>query len=616
MATVAFEQGSGVDFGYDFTYRQSAFDLDSEANDDEFVEKFRTMCAKVIVGDMSCDPYAFNRVLFHLTNKCPERIGAVIYDVINTETQNIQKRLAQAIANDAFALRDIPQSYKRYMDNVDVLRRRMSSYIETLQASKKHNHYNILKLYSEILFYKNVLTSSQYTYNGENVGLYKHVNMLLDKETQNMGDLQGIIGIHREYTKKATDCNDDARKYFDVETDKEFLAYLSNSRPFMCEMVKFMHETLINGDGETKADELDEYARIVSAFNDRSTFMVYYGNYLSMRLLSIQGTSVDTEFRLLQLMCGEDDKAYNAMKRRLNDIEDSEKLSAVLSTISVQKTTDKFKKTGDKTEKVKFGTNHSMLALTEDNWGFLDDMELKAPLEAEEKIRTIEKFYTYMYTSNDKSCYRRWKMNHEMSHGVIEITYPSGVYKIKAHMPTLYILLTFNDNKQITPAELSHKLDTQPSVIGHYLRVLNDHGLIKVVSKNGTNDVNMIIELNDDFQSDEKNIRIVDEKAHIEIDTNISTEFLSVLESMATHLEKNGELTKQTLFNAMRDEKWKFTLTEKHLDEALEAGLKQDILQKIQRGGIIFYDLGGDLDDDEDEDELETTAPDATEDID
>jgi hypothetical protein len=619
-------------FGYQYEYRTSVLalkDNSAHANHELDTKEFTKICEEILNGDLRSSAYKFSCLVHNLSNSVPQELQFCVYNALNSVTTKLSERVRRDIENDTFTLGGFSSQYDQYINNLGSLTDNLKSFLRRLQSfSLNDRQYNVLTHYGKILFYTNVINKT-YNYNGEPVMFYAYINALITNKRHGLEDLQKILSIHRYYTNLRLD-SQERKQYFNVKADEEFMSQLSSSGSFVCELVQFMHERLkifhqknVTKSHDTQTiskSELEEYARLVAWFTDPSTFMSYYSRYLSIRLLSPTETDNALELHLLKLMSnqGKDDPSYRRMELMMNDMELGKMISATYKQAKKTIRSEKFKPIADQFDTEKADVRF----LTADNWSALpdtlDSANIKPPLECEAYILTFEVLYLknlYMNQSLKKS-QREISWNHTLSVGVVDIVLDGHKepLSVLAYMPTIYILMCFNNKDQWSPKELAEELQFPLEKIGPYIAFLSNANVLKIVKSEGDNDVDMTIELNHGYNPKDGyklNILIdpVIEKAHDENHNGPNNdEVMKILKEIFKFVNDSDEHISHTvLITKLNEIDLPFTLTDTHVKKAIERATAEGLIETKETANGKEYTIKLDSDDESD-DEAEAEA--------
>jgi hypothetical protein len=617
MDTAVYDAQSAQSFGFNFNYRNSILylrDVSNEVLEQKKVE-FTDMCTKIMRGNLQMNAYQFSCLINTLSNKCPSDVTTCVYNALNSVSKELRDQIARDIENDTFTLNNFSRTYDQYQTNLGNLTTHLKVFLDWLRAySTNERQHNVIRHYGHMLFYINVINHT-YRHNDDNVMFYPYINTLISTKTHGLADLQSILKIHRYYCNLSIALPECA-KYFNVSGDEQFMTRLSSSDSFVRELVQFMNEQLkiLHQSTSSKSKtaptisktELEEYARLVAWFSDPSTFMAYYGLYLSTRLLSPTGTDVEMELRMLQLMSnqGQDDSSYRRMQLMLDDISVSKQIFANLyKKAKISVTTDRFNSIKDVFDPTKAEARY----LASDNWSLPESMPLVPPLECDAYMHTFERLYiNNLYMDRSKKCVRKLTWNHNLSIGVVNLTLASSKipYTILAHMPTHYILMCFNEKEQWTPKELAEKLNFPLESIGNYLTLLSNSGLINVVKSAGDTDVHMALELNQKFTSVDHNLIFLSDPTAKQAQTNDgikSEEIMNVLTETFKFVNAQKEVTYANIVSHLDGLNLTFALTDTHVKTAIARAISEKLIESKNSANGLLYFVPDDSDDEADE---------------
>ncbi len=478
------------------------------SNEDPF-EKFRHYCA-LIMGRQyeKINLNVFNNTVYTVVNADPLRTSNVIFNVLNSATNDFSDWIQTEIEDETFSIRSFIAKYKEYYSRTQQLARSLWYYEHRVQSNntnRKHSQVNLIRSY---LFYANVI-NKQYNIFDSDMYLYKIFSLFMNATNTTIDDILPLFRMYQFYVRLSFVPPEDLRSdLFNLALDIDFMTSMGCNAAFVKTLIERIHNSLrvIGETTDNHKKEINDIKGIIKMgtnFDERDMFNLYYQRFLENRLLS--GTvNVSLERELLhEFKTPEDNRIVKTMLHQIEDIERSITDKQTYNTLSVKITSDENKNVNInelKREMVNIKT------LRHFAWSESKRTEFTA-YRVPAALRPYVAIYVSFYKTKYPHRTLTWDFN--LGTAIYKLTINNDTYMIKMTLPQLFVLIQFNDKPKLTAIELSERVGLPCSKIGEILNVFLTTQILNRDINVANNDPNMRFFYNRQFSHPNKNFSLV-----------------------------------------------------------------------------------------------------------
>lgn len=556
---------------------------DSAYTNNKF-QLFKQISKDILLGENNFNIVLFHNLVFHVTNENPSRVDNIIIECFNEETLNIKQNIQNKIDNNNFTISYFIELYKKYYTNG----KKFSEYVNYFDSKvetnglKKYSHVNLIRNY---VFYKNVVSCFYKSYNKEQeLCLYELFSELIEQDTIPVEEIIQLFKMYAFYQKLSyTVDKNDRDLIFNPDINKMFLITMGSNQGFVKKISCYLHEKILScKENKREQDNVCDLITMISNyFLEKDMFNMYYEKFLEIRLLNNK-TDIDIEKKFInKFKRPVDNKIIQNILYKLEDIQNSGLDKIICDKTKISINSEKFKGKIHNFDHKKMYVN----VFRNYAWSYNRDNEIEKmniPFEVSPYVSVYDIFYKKKYPNRELV----WDFNNGTS--VIKLTLGGRDYKLHVTIPQLFLLLQFNQEKEITAKDLAANLGISLSKLASLLNVMLKTRIISRESNKAPNDTSCKMFLNENFKYSEENISLINVSINAsqqkntdkEIEDKFSIGRINICKAHVVRTMKvNKKLTYKDIFNNVKIT-LPFHLENSMLNDVIKSCIEEDYIQK------------------------------------
>jgi len=495
-------------------------------NKNTYNDQFKNYCQQIMNNNMeSINAVVFSDLLFRLTNTNHDALCNIFIEIFTEETHKIHNILNQSFNDNTFVIEKFMTLYKEYFKKGYLLKTKLQYFINNTQITTAKKTYSLLNLYTDYIFYNNIINRTYKYNNQQSLYLYEIFTIMIDMNAIGFEHMLPLFKMYMFYTKLSYVPSD--KSLFNKKMEKTFIVNLGDNKEFIQRISLYIHNSIkelsnikfdvfkiskvtddklniTNTVDDDKYNNVMNLLTLVSYLTEKTLFNTTYEKLLESRLLAKQ-SSIAIEKAFVSMFKKQNNNIYFTFSYKIDDIirSDNNQSAYERITVDIQPTRVNpikqayFNQLDRKIMNIK--------TLRYQAWNESKTLEfetIELPNQVVPYIDIFNSFYQIRYP------HRKLKWNFNIGTAVIQIKLGDTEYQFEVTTPQMLFLLQFSGKNQLTAKEIAENMKITLNKLSPLLNIMLKARIIKKHTTT-SNDPNMILQLNHDFKYGSSKISLV-----------------------------------------------------------------------------------------------------------